>query len=334
MSIKDRLRARLSIAKGDILKLADGEGDAAPAAGKFATVQAAAKKAEEALAALEGVTGVDEGMDATAAALAAMKECEDAISALGGGSAPASEPAPEAMADKPAEEQQQMSARKEAELVALRKQVAQIEHEKEVARLAGEAEERRSIEERLGKRMIPAAVKQLGSMSLVDLRKFAETIEGAPAGVSLSGPQPPRSSAPVTAPGGVEISEYEVARVKAYADKYKGPGARPADEVLSRYVEHKTQQLRGAKGHEATKRLGRRVEGGHVLLSVDGRVVTLATTPVTPIEEFGASSPASHAASHGGHTGSDEVRPHGRGRTRNLRRLPQTDGMDGCPAHF
>jgi len=294
---KNELAARLSIAKQKIAKLADGEGDAP--SGKFAAVQAAAMKAGEALAALDGVAGVDEAMGALDAALAAVKEFEDVAAAMGAAAAdaPATDAAEQQqMADKPAEEQQQM-ARKEAELIALRAEVARAKHEAEVKRLTAEMEERTALKAKLVamERETPATVELLNDTPIEKLRERVRMFEKAPA-MKLGNVAPPTGSG-VTGTGSlIELSEYEVARVKAYAERkaveLKSAGITPRDpnEVVERYVGHREQQLRGAKTDEQVKRLGRRIEQGHVLLSREGRLVTLATTPVKPIEEFGASS--------------------------------------------
>ena len=301
---KNELAARLSIAKSKIQKLANGEGEAP--SGKFAAVQAAAQAAADALATLDSVSGVDEAMGALDDALAKVKAFEDAAAAMGSASsdAPATDAAEgQAMAAQP--DDAQKMARMEAELVSLRKANAQREHEAQVAKLAAEMDERRTLVATLVKlgRETPATAwsdetattprGSLGTMPLDELRARVAAFGGSK--VALGGVQPPRTLVTASGPA-VEIGEFEAARVKAYAEKkgaeIKAAGGTPRtpDEVLSAYVGHREQQFRGAKGHEAVKALGRRIEEGHVLLSRDGRLVTLASTPVKPIEEFGPSS--------------------------------------------
>lgn len=309
-TLKDRrneLAARLSIAKSKVRKLADDGGEAP--SGKFAAVQAAAKKAEEALATLEGVTGVDDAMGALDAALAAVTEFEAAAAAVGGGGpAPAPDPAPEAMADPAADEEKKM-ARLEAEVVSLRKANAEREHAAQVQRLAAEMDERRGLVGSLVKlgRETPATAwadesatqprGMLATMPIEELRARVRAFD-AVVGLGGSGPgRPSRDRVMVTSSGGpCEVSEFEICKVKAFAARkaaeHKAANTVPREEaeVVSRYLGHREQQFRGAKGSEAVKALGRRIEAEHVLLSADGRLVTLATTPVKPIEEFGPSS--------------------------------------------
>jgi phage I-like protein len=303
MSLKDRmnaLAARNSIAKGKLTKLADDAGGAAPA-GKFAAAKSAADAAAQALADFEKASGGND-VDATFAAMeAAVKACdsfEQAVTAIAGGSG--GEPVPDPAAASAQADQQQQMARKDAELVSLRKRLEQVEHDKKVEALAAEMDERRAICASFvtAGRMVPADVwadetastpKSLfASMSIADLRTLAKSMGTA---VKLGGPKAPTRHGEITGSGGVEISEYEQQRVKLYADKFKGqPGARSPEEAVERYVGHKTQQLRGAVTHDDIKRLGRRVEEGHVMLSARGTIVSLATAPVRPIEEFGTSS--------------------------------------------
>jgi phage I-like protein len=308
MSLKDRialLSARLSIGNGKLTKLAADAGGDAPA-GKFAAAKSAADAAAQALADFEKASGGND-VDATFAAMeAAVKACdsfEQAVSAIAGGSG--GEPVPDPAAASAQAEQQQQMARKEAELVSLRKELERRDHEKQVEKLAAENDERRAICASFvtAGRMKPADVwadetattpkAMFASMSLADLRALGKSLGAAPV---------PGRIAPTTgsgvAPGDsdIEVSEYEAQRVKLYADKraaeIKAAGGTPrsADEVLSRYLGHREQQLRGAKTDDQVKRLGRRVEEKHVMLSATGRLVMLATAPVKPIEEFGASS--------------------------------------------
>jgi hypothetical protein len=109
------------------------------------------------------------------------------------------------------------------------------------------------------------------------------------------GPQHPVASAD----SDVEVSEWEANRVKVYAAKRKrdleqtglAHLARTEDEVLARYVDHKSQQAAFAKESEPHRlaQLSRGVKQEHVLLDIRGeRLVSLAS--VAPIETFGTSS--------------------------------------------
>lgn len=199
MTSRDRLVARLSLAKSKIAKLAAGDPSPAegePAPGKFAQVQEAAKAAVDAIGALDSVKGVDDGMDAMAAAIAAMDTLENAIKALQGAPADAdAQPAPVASSDKPVEDPQKMS-RVERENEQLRAALAAERHEKEVVRLAAQTAKRAEIDRGLVGRQVtltPAAMKALAKLSLEDVEMFAASVNAAP--VALGGP-----SAPV--PGG------------------------------------------------------------------------------------------------------------------------------------
>lgn len=294
---KNELAARVALAKSRI-KLAEGDGGDAAPSGKFAAVRAAAEKATQALADLESNSGdVDAAMGALEAALAAVAAFEDAAAAMGAAKseAPATEGA-EAMADDTKPDPEKM-ARERAELIALRREKAQREEDAKVAALVAEQTERAELEAELVKlgRETPATVKLLSSLSLADLRARVQAFRGTP-NVKLGGPVPPTSHG-VTVQAGdalIEMSEFEAARVTAYAErraeelKSAGLTPRPVAEVLARYAGHREQQFRGAKTSDQAKRLGRRIEQRHVLLSRDERLVTLAS--VKPIEELGPSS--------------------------------------------
>jgi hypothetical protein len=111
-------------------------------------------------------------------------------------------------------------------------------------------------------------------MSIADLRTLAKSIGTTG---EARRPRAPLAGG-VTAAPGIEVSEYEAQRVKAYADKRKprsssGGTPRTEREAMDRYLGHREQQLRGAKTDDQVKRLGRRVEEGHVMLSATGRLV-------------------------------------------------------------
>lgn len=192
---KNELAARLSIAKGKLATLAEDGGDAAPS-GKFASIKSAALAAAEALAEIENAAGdVDAAMAAVDAAVAAVKAFEEAVSAMAGGSsepAPASEPAPEAMAETPKEdEEKKQLSRLQAEVIALRAEKRRREEEEQVAKLAAEMTERSELEAKLVKtgRETPASVKLLSALPIAVLRERVKLFEGTPS--LLSGPRPP-----------------------------------------------------------------------------------------------------------------------------------------------
>lgn len=293
------LTSRMAPARTAMVKLAEGEGEAP--SGKFAAIQAAAVKASEALAALESPGGVDEGMAAIDAAKAAVDEFIAAVGAMAGGAPP---PAAEVATSDDPEKTEQM-ARDLAELRTLRAEKAREVETKKVEKLAAEIVERRELVAalvRLG-RETPATAwadeaaitpkGTLATMPLVELREKVKAFSGAPGSVTLSNVRPP--SGRIEAGGGViEMSEFEAARVKAYADrravelKSAGLTPRETDEIVSRYVGHREQQFRGAKTDDQVKRLGRAIEQHHVLLSRDGKLVKLAS--VTPHDTLGPSS--------------------------------------------
>lgn len=328
MKIKDRLRAQLSIAKGKIVALADGDAEA-KAPGKFAAVQAAAKKCEECCAALESVSGVDEGMNATAACMSSMEELEKAIAALTG--APSDDPvapAPDAAAKlaegaAAAEDDKQKMARAEAQVVTLRAELAKrdeeakaaklaAEHEAKVTKLAAEQTERRSLVAELVKlgRETPATAwaddsatmprGSLGTMPLSELRDRVKAFGGVALTRGDVLPPPVGGGSGVEYAGAnVQISEYEVKCVTRAATEQRrvltlsgrGAEARSDEDAVARYTAHKEQQARFARDqrHDLLARFAGRVEEKSVLLRADGRtMVKLANA--TPIESFGASS--------------------------------------------
>ena len=294
---KNELAARLSIAKQKIAKLADGEGEAAPS-GKFAAVQSAAGKAADALAALDSVSGVDEAMGALDAALAAVKEFEDVAAAMGAAhvDSPEAEAAEQQMADKPSEEEQQKMARDRAELIALRAEKARREEEAKVAKLAAEITERNSLEGELVKlgRETPASVKLLSGLSLDQLRERVKLFRGSP-NVRVGGPVPPTGDRMNIELKDQILSEGEVAYVKARHGmlSMQGQKLRSIDETIMRFEQAKVRQLRDAKekGEDArASQLAKPLSGKVIELARDSGLVTLASTPVQPLEEFGASS--------------------------------------------
>ncbi len=310
---KNALLARVSVAKSKIAKLADDEGSAP--SGKFAAVKAASEKVIEAMTAVGASGDVDTEMAAMDAASAAVKEYEAAVAAMAGVAVepvPAAvdpEPTPTATSDVAVEEDKaKQASRDKAEVVSLRKELARRDDEIKIQKLAAEMDERRGLVASLVVlgRETPATAwadetatsprGSLATMPIVELRDRVRTFGGKVGAAQLGRVLPPTSSGITAGGSSIELSAFEAERVKCYADKRAaeckaaGIAPRSCDEVLSRYVGHREQQLRGAKTDESVKRLGRRVEQGHVMLSSEGRLVSLASTPVRPIEEFGQSS--------------------------------------------
>lgn len=311
------LAARLSLAQ-KIIKLAedappeDGGGDGEEkSSAKGASVASAADEAVKALSDLATAMkggDIDASFAAMETAQTAIDALEKALAAFGMKDDAMAEaaPAPEATAAAPADDTAQKMARMEAELISLRKRDADRAHaekvDREVKRLAAQRE--RGVQMvKLG--VAPAkvwadesAAKLRAPYAAMDLDALDAVIEALGGTVKLSGPKPPIERTGITDGGEpIELSDYEVARVKAFAEvrglehKRAGLDPRTVDEALSRYIGFRGQQLRGAKTDVQVRRYGRRVEQEHVLLSRDGRrMVALASTPVKPIEEFGQSS--------------------------------------------
>jgi len=239
--------------------------------------------------------------------MSAVKELESAAAAMAGGDAEPA-PAPEAASEEPEEQMSddkkdeevaKKMARLKAENMVLKAAAARREEDEKVQKLAAEIAEGNELKARLIKtgRETPESIKLLSGLSLSQLRERVRLFEAAPSlSVINQRPQPPGVGSVTAGDQIVEVSQFEAERVHAYADKraseLKAAGISPRsyDEVLGRYVSHREQQLRGARTDDQVKRLGRRIEQGNVLLSRDGRLVSLATTPVKPIEEFGQSS--------------------------------------------
>lgn len=252
MKLKDQILARLSIANTKIVKLAEDVaegGESAPPPGKFAAVKDAAAKVAEMAGALDGITDVDEAMNAAAAALDACKALEAAISALTGAAAPAAEPAPapEAVSADPSAESEKdkltrLARAERAELIALRREKAKREEEEQVAKLAAEMSERASLDAELVKlgRETPASVKLLSSLSLGDLRKRVEMFRGAP--VVLGGPRAPVGTG---SDAGSKIFETSLGPVTLTANQLKEcerAGAKPealAESIAPRILSKK-----------------------------------------------------------------------------------------------
>jgi phage I-like protein len=311
MSLKERialLSARLSIAQKKIAKLADDAGGDAPA-GKAATVKAAAEKASAALDELQKSFGggdIDATFAAMDAAKSAMDECENAISAMTAGAAAPAAPdagAPPADASALAAEKAQQMARKDAEIVTLKNALAKREHDESVAELAREMDERRALVGELVKlgRETPATAwadetattprGSLATMPLTELRDRVKAFGGSK--VTLGGPRAP--SGQVELGDGPEVSEAEAVYVKARLGMLASQGAklRSFDDTMIRYLAAKTRQVADARAKNEGQRvreLTAPLRSDVIALARNAGLVALASTPVTPIQEFGASS--------------------------------------------
>lgn len=301
------LTARHKILSDKLAKLADGEGGG----GKGSAVKSAAEKASQALADLAAALDagdIDAIFAASTVAKEAMDACENAIADMTGGAPDADAEAPaEAMADKPADddkkEEQKMSVAELAELMTLRAEKSRRETEEAARKLAAETEERRVICASMvrDRGMRPADVwaddgrtpKSLfAKMPIGELRELAKTLGSR---ITDSGPRPPNGGGMSVEVNEQVLSETEVAYVKARHGQMsmEGKQLRSLDQTLVRYQQAKVRQLRDAeeKGDDVrAKQLATTLSSKVVKLSRDAGLVTLASTPVQPIEEFGASS--------------------------------------------
>ena len=134
----------------------------------------------------------------------------------------------------------------------------------------------------------------LNTMPVEELREKVKAFGGLPIVALGAAVNPPKPAGTITTPDGVEISEFEAECVNRAAD------SRKVDRkvALARYLEVKGMQILGAKNkadHRLVKMVGRPLTPSDVILRADGSpprgqdLVTLST-PVKPIEEFGASS--------------------------------------------
>lgn len=315
------LAARLTIAKGRLAKLADDAGDAGDGPkGKGAQLATDIDSASAALDALRKAQqggDVDQLFEAMQTAQNAIDELEKAMAAFGmqdssgaggAGDAPAggSPDAAAKLADdaKKTDEAKQM-ARRDAEIVSLRKELAKRTHDEEVTRLAAETDERRSLVAslvRIGRETIATAWADhaattprgsLATMPLTELRDRVKLFGGAPTTLSRVGPQPPTHHVEIG--DGPSMSETEAVYVKARHGMMlsKGRKLRTLDDTMIRYEQANRRQLLGAQesnDRERLKLLTTPLRGDVIKLHRDAGLVMLASTPVQPIEQFGASS--------------------------------------------
>lgn len=133
----------------------------------------------------------------------------------------------------------------------------------------------------------------LANMPLEELRERVKLFGGSPAAlVGVPAPTPP-AKVGVRVLDNIEMSEYELNRLHRVADRHKVPH----EDAEARYCEIKRQQITGAEGkgdRRLCRMVARPIDEPDVLSNVHGRMshstlVTLST-PVKPIEEFGATS--------------------------------------------
>ena len=131
----------------------------------------------------------------------------------------------------------------------------------------------------------------LGTMPLVELRDKVKAFGGVP--TPGAAPVPPAAGPGIQLVDTIQISEYELSRLKRHAKRSKAD----IELAIERYAEIKGQQIAGAT-QKGDRRLAlmvsRPIEEMDVISNVNGRLtqanlVTLST-PVKPIEEFGATS--------------------------------------------
>lgn len=318
------LLARLALlnaqaAKLEVVRLAEGDG---PAKGKAAACKESLAKCAEACSAAEKAFSgkdIDAAFTAMDIALSAMDECEKACAAMSGGAAPApSEPTSTAVEGEPAMMRALAIATgkadpKEAIAEVTRLRAVAVEHEAEIQRLAAQQKviddgERRALVGELvklghetpatawedEKGTVPA--EPWASMKLESLRSRVEKLTGTkpvPGAV-----RPPPSLDPATQSNRINIDENEVNRLRAtHARETQGvPEARRRkfDDVLASYRRVREAQLAGAEtegaSREHLRRLSAGVKAANVLTTPQGDLVTLAQTPIQPIQQFGMSS--------------------------------------------
>lgn len=291
-------------------KLAD-EAPPEAAKGKAAAVSEAASAAQDALEAyMKAASGSD--IDATFAALDSAKMAvdafENAANALVG--AP---PEPAEMAVEPPPAPTPAEEKALRALAVAKNEVTKLRADNERRELQI-AEDRRVVENAERKDLVgqlvvlgvitPAqawanteatiAKGTWAKLSLGELKEFIKERGGSPV---VPGNVKPAALGAVQS-NVVNVSEYQINRLRATHDREKqnAPGAkhRDFDTVLRNYISIGEQQVRGARDDSAKRRYSRELNQCDVLSNVSGQfghseLVTLSN-PVTPIQQFGASS--------------------------------------------
>lgn len=249
----------------------------------------------------------------------AMDACENAINAMTGkppdadahAAAPPAETAARTCADTRTGDE---TGAQKAEITRLR--AIAIDHEKmlrevQARELAAEMTERRGHVAQLVimGRETPATAWAdsaattpkgiLNTMPIQELRDRVRAFGGTPS--TLAHIAPP-ASIDAHQINDIEISEYEINRVKATMAREKKNYAKAQfndeSKALALYADHKRQAVTGAKsqggGLAMCRRFSRGLQRADVMASAIGRVessdVVTLSNPVQPIQEFGASS--------------------------------------------
>jgi phage I-like protein len=129
------------------------------------------------------------------------------------------------------------------------------------------------------------------SQSLAELDAWIKELS-ASAKVTLGSQlHPPTGHGIATGGDGIcEMSEYEAKRLRVLCDR-NGTKFERAEAL---YLEHKGQQVLGARSHDVAQRLARKVEQHMALAGANGRFgraeyITLSN-PITPIQDFSGAS--------------------------------------------
>lgn len=294
-----------------------GDGGGAPA-GKWATVVKTAQAASDALKAVQKVKDPDEAMALAQAAQKSVDEFEKAFAALTGGSsddaAGEAAVAPPAPAEGDSAEAKALKAKLAAQSKELETLRVSAEKGERLAReiaarqvAADNAERRQLVGEmvRLNAEMPATAwaddrgevpAEPWCSMPLATLRARVEKLGGqrrTPTGEV----RPPVDGVHAVQTSRVNISEFEINRLRATVDREKAnaPGAkfRSFEDTLEQYAGIKGQQLAGAEAgnrREQCAQLSRGVQECDVLRTARGGLVQLASVAVVPIAQMGPSS--------------------------------------------
>lgn len=320
MTLLQRLQARLA----SLVALADGVEGEAPK-GKGAALKEALAAAKSALDEFEKALGsndIDKVSEAAPAAQAAVDAFEKALSALTGTQDDAAgegaqmtrhgdeSGAQQAMSRLAAVTGQSTVEGMAREFQRLNR--VALEHEAEVKKIAAERKavedgERRQLVAQLVVlgRETPAtawedmgATKPKGILATMPIQELRDRVE-AFGGTRFSTPTsaPVGSQSVITQTSRVELSEYQVNRIRATLDREKANNPTRKflshEQAVQRFSEISEQQLRGAEQAgkiEQCKTLSRAVQPQHVLTTADGRNLVTLSNPVQPIQQFGASS--------------------------------------------
>jgi len=136
------------------------------------------------------------------------------------------------------------------------------------------------------------------SMEITKLRARVKQLGCAPASATLlsGAPRPPtgEGNTMVQVNDNVQISQFEIARIKLACDK-RGLKQEDHERAIRRYAEVKASQIKGAEADNRKARMfSRPLEETDVICNSEGRLsnrnLVMLANPVQPIQEFGASS--------------------------------------------